>query len=112
MLETLKPEVSPGLGGLRNEHLTAILFHPNKAMSPAAHGAFDKFYEYTSNVVGGDMPSYFYMAWAAIRLTVLNKFDLRLLSPDEIPDGRLIGVSNSKRCAITKVLIDPFARCF
>ena len=61
-VKKFSPEISPGLGGLQNKHLTVIIFNRTKSVSLAAHGAFDEFFEYAPNVVSGDMPSYFFIA--------------------------------------------------
>ena len=50
-LGKLDHDVAEGLGGLRNEHLTALLFNPHREVTPGAEAAADDLYAFADNVV-------------------------------------------------------------
>ena len=56
---------APGLGCLRNEHLTALRLNPDRQMSPSAAALIDNYHEYANAVVQVVFPPYFYTAWVA-----------------------------------------------
>ena len=48
---SLKYRVAPGLGALRNEHLTSLLFNDHENASPKAKAVIHKLYDLANNIV-------------------------------------------------------------
>ncbi|EJK59207.1 hypothetical protein THAOC_20603, partial [Thalassiosira oceanica] len=96
-LGRLDHDVGEGLGGLRNEHLTALLFSPRRDVTPGAAAAADDLYAFADNVVQCRLPDYFYVGYVATRLVPANKVDPSTLALGASPDARPINVGNVLR---------------
>ncbi|EJK64395.1 hypothetical protein THAOC_14871, partial [Thalassiosira oceanica] len=105
-LGRLDHDVGEGLGGLRNEHLTALLFSPQRDVTPGAAAAADDLYAFADNVVQCRLPDYFYVGYVATRLVPANKVDPSTLAPGASPDARPINVGNALRRLITRAFFD------
>ncbi len=68
---SLKHDVAPGIGCLRNEHLIAIILNPKQQVTPMAATVMDNFYEYANAIVEMQLPEYFYTMWVAGRMVLL-----------------------------------------
>ena len=55
-LGRLKYNTVPGLGGLRNEHITALKLNPRRIMTPSASVVLDHYYAYTFAVMKVELP--------------------------------------------------------
>ena len=107
-ISSLKPRVAPGIGGLRNEHLTSIVFTDRSNASPKAKSAIHSFHELGNQIVKGNLPWFFYVAWTASGLTAMNKTTYDELGVDELMDCRPLMKGNSARKVITSAWIEPF----
>ena len=101
-LGQLNHDVAPGLGGLRNEHLHTLIMNEKREKTPSAAGAVDNPCNYANAAVSIELPQYFYVAWLATRLVLVNKTD-----PADLPLGmetftRPINVGYAKRRLITR----------
>ena len=101
-------DVSPGLGGLRYEHLHAILFNEHSGVTGEAKYAFDNFYELASKIVDVSLPTYFYNAYTAARVVPINKKETSDLELNETMPVRPLGVGECGRRLITRALMKPF----
>ena len=61
-LGQLTHDAAPGLGGLWNEHLHALIMNEKRQRIPSAAGAVDNLCDYVNAVVSVDPPWYFYVA--------------------------------------------------
>ena len=104
-LGKLDHDVAEGLGGLRNEHLTCLLFNPQREVTPGAAAAADNLYAFADNVVQCRLPPYFYKGYVATRLPA-NKVDPSTLALGATPDARPINVGNALRRLITRAYFD------
>jgi hypothetical protein len=103
---------TPGLGGLRNEHLLALVFPAHSGASPKALDAENQLFRLAQHIVKGTMPSYFYTLFTSVRCVPLNKKHLEELNEGDIMDCRPVGIGNSLRCLITKALFKQFTNIF
>ena len=81
-LGQLNHDVAPGLGGLRNEHLHALVMNDKRQQTPSALNAVDNLCDYANTVISIEIPRYFYVAWLATRLVPANK-----TGPVNLPRG-------------------------
>mgnify|MGYP001307855544 FL=1 len=109
---SLRREVSPGPGNLRNEHLTALVFNPQSRVSDQASAAFDHLFEVSEAIIAGRFPWYFYVAWTATSLSAVNKVDPESLAEGQTMDCRPVCKGNSLRKAIIRTLYEPFMKPF
>ena len=65
----LRGEVSPGLTGSGNEHITALLFSDASNADMLAKSAFDELFTLSNDIVQGKLPWYFYQACNITSLT-------------------------------------------
>jgi hypothetical protein len=82
-IKQLKPKTAPGLGCLRNEHLTALLYNEGSKVSQGAQNAFHKVHAFCNKIMECNLPWYFYVAWGATSLSAINKLD-----PTELQEGQ------------------------
>ena len=61
-LGQLNHDVTPGLGGLRNKHLHALIMNEKQEETPSAAGAVDNLCGYANAVVSIELPWYLYVA--------------------------------------------------
>ena len=80
-LRSLKHDVSPGLGCMRNKHLLALLPNPEPQVTPSAAAVVDNPFDYANAIVKVRLPPYFYASWTACRLVPVNK-----VKPDDLPE--------------------------
>lgn len=104
----LQSMTAPGLGLLRNEHLTSLVFHPNRQVSPLARDAVDQLYRLLNLIANGSLPSYFFVLFYSVRQIALFKVD-----PNELPDGvsppvRPIGIGSALPRLLWRCLLHPF----
>ena len=104
----LKPKTSPGLGCLRNEHLTALVYNKHAKASPNAKDAFNRLHRFCDVIVSGNLPQYFFEAWTATSLSALNKRDPSELAEGEVMDCRPVAKGNCLRKAVNKAFLQPF----
>ena len=105
---SLKSQVSPGLSGIRYEHLQAILFSEHSKADRLAKSAFDELHSLSNDIVQGRLPWYFYQIWNGSSLTALNKKDAADLETNEIMDCRPICKGEAIKKVITKALYKPY----
>eukprot|EP00957_Ditylum_brightwellii_P212397 15367214-Ditylum_brightwellii.AAC.6 len=79
----LSSDVAPGLGGIRNEHITSIHFSDQPDVTELAKYAVDHVCELTNAIHTGDLPDYFYAVYVATRLVAANKKEPAALDDDE-----------------------------
>ena len=63
----LQSMTAPGLELLRNEHLTALVFNPNRQVSPLARSALDQLFRLLNLIAYGSLPWYFFVLFYSIR---------------------------------------------
>ena len=95
-LGRLKYNTAPGLGGLRNEHITALKLNPRRIMTPSASVLLDHYYAYSVAVMKVDLPLWFYEVESTVRLVPANKVDPKELPPNMTPDARPVGVGTAE----------------
>lgn len=105
-IKQLKSDVAPGLGCLRNEHLSVLLLNPDRPVTPSASAAVDNLLDYSNAVVQVELPPYFYAAWVACRLVAANKLSPRDLPSGVTPDARPVNIGGAERRLITPAYFD------
>ena len=100
---------SPGLGGLRNEHLLALVFPAFSGASPKALAAE---HNLAQLIVTGALPQYFYTCFTAVLCVPINKKAPEELEEGGIMDCRPVGIGNALRCLITKTLFQQVTQVF
>ena len=105
-LGRLKYNTAPGLGGLRNEHITALKLNPRRIMTPSASVVLDHYFSYSVAVMKVELPLWFYEVESAVRLVPANKVDPRELPPNMTPDARPVGVGTAERRHRERVYYD------
>jgi hypothetical protein len=50
-LKSLKHDIAPGIGCIRNKHLLALLINPNRQATPEARYAVNNLHTFTNNVL-------------------------------------------------------------
>ena len=83
LIESLKPRVAPGTGGLRNKHLTALLFSDNSPASLTATNAIHQLHHFSNYIIQGNLPWYFFVTWSTTSLIAINKLETGDLSPGQ-----------------------------
>ena len=106
----LKPLTAPGLGCLRNEHLTALLFTSRSNVSPRAHDAFNRLHRFCDIITQGRLPWYFFAAWTATSLCALNKCEVEDLAAGATMDCRPVAKGNSLRKAVSRAVLGEFSK--
>ena len=101
-----------GLGGLRNEHITALRFNPAGKQSPKADRAIHHFYDLANQIVQGNLPWFFYAGYTAVRLCAINKDDPRTRNEETPMDCRPVGIGNAARRVISQALLQPYKQDF
>ena len=111
-LRALDNLVAGGIGGLRNEHLLAIIFPALSGASPEALAAEKNLFNLAQLIVKGSLPPYFYTCYTAVRCIPLNKKSPEDVKEGEVMDCRPVGVGNALRRLITRTLFAPFVSDF
>ena len=111
-IKNLGRQVAPGLGGCRNEHLQALLFHHQSPVSSTAKDAVCQLHRVCHHIAMCSVPWYFFTAFTAIRLVALNKVDVSELAADAVPDVRPIGIGHSLRRLISRCIFEPYINVF
>ena len=111
-LRSLNNLIAPGLGGLRNEHLLALVFPDFSGASSEAQEAENHLFQLAQLITKGALPPYFYTCYTAVRCIPINK-----QKPEDLQDGatmdcRPVGIGNAIRRLITKTLFDQFVGAF
>jgi hypothetical protein len=106
-VKALKPMTAAGLGGLRNEHLTALLYNARSNVPLGASTAIKKIFDLCCEVTQGNVPWYFMNGWVATSLSAVNKIDPRDLLPGQEMDCRPVAMGNTLRKVTTKALLEP-----
>eukprot|EP00957_Ditylum_brightwellii_P144145 10982330-Ditylum_brightwellii.AAC.2 len=76
-------DVTPGLGGSRNEHITYIMFLDEFYVPPLAKTTVDHEHRLENDIHMGYMPYTFYIAYMATRFIDYNKVDPDTFQPVE-----------------------------
>jgi hypothetical protein len=105
-IRTLKVDVAPGLGCLRNEHLLALAVNQSCQIMPSAAAAIDSYLDYANAFVQVQMLVYFYPAWVSSRLVPANKVHPDDLPPGTTPDCCPVNIGSAERRLITRVFFD------
>eukprot|EP00957_Ditylum_brightwellii_P056807 4305363-Ditylum_brightwellii.AAC.1 len=71
------------LGGIRNEHITSILFSDQWDVIELVKSAVDHVCELANAIHTGDLPDHFYVVYVATRLVATNKNKQGALEEDE-----------------------------
>ncbi|MGH3053723.1 MAG: hypothetical protein ACRDL7_01935, partial [Gaiellaceae bacterium] len=106
-IRQLDRKIAPGPGGLRYEHLQALLLPTSSTDVPEhAATALSHLLEVVNQILGIAYPAYFYVAFSSVRLVALNKKDPRdLANPAEEQDYRPVGIGYTLRRVASKALI-------
>ena len=107
-IKFLKPLTASGLGGLRNEHLTALVYNERSNVSIGASTALSKVHRLCCEITQGNVPWYFLSGWVATSLSAVNKIDPRDLEPGHQMDFRPVAMGNSLRKVTTEALLAPY----
>ena len=111
-IRELSSDVAPGLGGIRNEHITSILFSDQRDVTELAKSAVDHVCELANAIHTGDLPDHFYAVYVATRLVAANKKEPGALEEDEEMPVRPINVGNAWRRLFTKAYFEPLIEIF
>ena len=103
---------APGLGGLRNEHLLALVFPAFSGASSKALEAEHHLFNLAQQIVTGALPQYFYTCFTAVRCVPLNKKNPEEIQEGGVMDCRPVGIGNALRCLITKALFKQVTQVF
>ena len=105
-IRELSRDVAPGLGGIRNEHITSILFSDQRDVTELAKSAVDHVCELANAIHTGDLPDHFYAVYVATRLVAANKKEPGALEEDEEMPVQPINVGNAWRRPFTKAYFE------
>jgi hypothetical protein len=78
----LESSTAPGLAGLRNAHIRALMFNSGRQVSPKARQAMNNLFNLLNLIAGGNLPWYFFVLFYSIRQVAIYKKD-----PSEMPPG-------------------------